>query len=241
MLTHNAALHQSLIVLLTDSITIILVQIFFFLKQDLKLRVESVSSSPRSNLHCNAVTKFSQVEEWFHFTKKFSIGRNMLRHRKHTSSPSDTPSNAHTHTHTHTHTITHSPFAIAPPYVLFPLHISICPSITHPLIEVPGVAIGANKELFGLGTNPINIQRQSLCLPASYYVIWPGFFNPSLNWHCKLQPLIIMFEWWMCCILWIINNNKLCRGFIKLCWVTKCCRFHSIKVQLIRITYHNIW
>lgn len=33
------------------------------------------------------------------------------------------------------------------PFILFPLHLSLPPSITHPLIEVPEVTIGANKEL----------------------------------------------------------------------------------------------
>lgn len=45
------------------------------------------------------------------------------------------------------HTLyTHSLSAPVPPFILFPAHLSIFPSITHPLIEVAGVAIGANKE-----------------------------------------------------------------------------------------------
>lgn len=116
------------------------------------------------------------------------------------------------------HTHTYSLSTAAPLFILFSLYLSISPSITHPLIEVPGVAIGANKELLVQGQ--ILLTYKGFCLPATYYAIF--LFNPSLNWHCKLWPLIKMFEWWMYCILWILNNHKLCLCFIKPCRVTKC-------------------
>lgn len=71
---------------------------------------------------------------------------------------------------------THSQSAAAPPFILFPIHPSISPDITHPLIEVPGLPLGANKRAFGPGINPITIQRQSLSLPFTYYVISPWLF-----------------------------------------------------------------
>lgn len=57
------------------------------------------------------------------------------------------PAASFSDTHKHTRSVS----TAAPPLLLFPFHLSICLSITHPLIEVSSFATGTNKELLVWG------------------------------------------------------------------------------------------
>lgn len=61
------------------------------------------------------------------------------------------------------------------------------------------------QRAFGPGTNPINIQRQSLFLPARYCIILPGFLiHPSL---IALQVATVNYNVWVRDVLHFMNDQ----------------------------------